>query len=583
MRLRRLTCCALALLALGLVVAATPGCSRRGGRAADGAHEGVLFVNAGSDPADLDPQTTNGVPEARIQYALWEGLIDFDPLDPACRAVVPAAAERWEISADGKDYTFHLRADARWSNGDPVTAQDFRDSYRRVLTPRLAAPYADMLYVIAGAEDFHRGKTADFNAVGIRAPDAATLEITLEKPLPFFLLMLKHHTWLPVHLPSIRQVGPVDEKGGRWTRPGNLVSNGPFRLKSWKVQQGIEVERNPFYWDAARVRLNAIRFLSIESLDVEERAFRAGDLHATDTNIPPTKIDGYRRDFPELLKTQPYYGSYFFRVNVEHPALKDRRVRRALGMAIDREAIVKNVTRGGQRAAHSFVPPNAAYQPATTMPYDLPAARRLLAEAGHPDGRGLPTLVIHFNTNESHRAVAESIQQMWKSGLGVNVELRNEEWKVFLDTQTTQNYMLSRSAWIGDYNDPDTFLTIMRSGNGNNNTGFASPEYDRLLDESLSAPDPAARVALMQKAEAILLDEAAVLPIYFYVNNRLMHPSVKGWTGNVLDLPPFKHIYFDETRRSLPAPLTLRRFLAPERGGSLSSALEIMPLPTVRR
>jgi oligopeptide transport system substrate-binding protein len=499
----------------------------------------VLHKGNGKEVQDLDPHLVNGVSAFNVISALLEGLVGEDPHD---LHPVPGVAERWEVSPDEKTYTFHLRRDARWSNGDPVTARDFVDSYQRILSPALGSDVAYMLYPVANAEAFNAGKITDFAQVGFRAIDDWTLEITLASPTPYFLSLLSHYSWYPVHLPTIRKYGPAFERGSRWTRPGRYVGNGPFTLEEWRLNDRIRVEKSATYWDAKTVSLSAIVFHTIDSNDVEERAFRSGQLHVTDS-IPVNRIDRYRRERPELLRIDPYLGTYFFRVNVTRPALNNRLVRRALAMAIDRQAIVENVWRGGQLPASCFTPPNTAgYTCEASIPYDPATGRKLLAEAGYPEGRGLPPIEILFNSSENHKLTAEAIQQMWRKELNVNVALVNQEEKVYFDSRRQMNYEICRSTWIGDYNDPNSFLNIWVNANGNNQTGWSSPEYDGLIAEAEKTADQGARFAAFQKAEALLLDDAPILPVYFYTHAFLLQPSVKGWFPTILDHHPYKHV-----------------------------------------
>jgi oligopeptide transport system substrate-binding protein len=488
---------------------------------------------------DLDPHLVNGVSSFNVLSALLEGLVGEDPRD---LHPVPGVAETWEISPDEKTYTFHLRHDARWSNGEPITGRDFLDSYHRILSPALASDVAYMLYPVANAEAFNTGKITDFSQVGFRTPDRWTFEITLASPTPYFLSLLSHYSWFPVHLPTIQKPGPAFERGSRWTRPGRFIGNGPFTLEEWRLNDRIRVKKSATYWDAGTVALNAIVFHTIDSNDVEERAFRSGQLHVTDS-IPVNRIDRYRREHPERLRVDPYLGTYFFRVNVTRPALSNRLVRRALAMAIDRQAIVESVWRGGQLPAGCFTPPNTAgYTCETSIPYDPTGARKLLAEAGYPDARGLPPIEILFNSSENHKLTAEAIQQMWRKELNVNATLVNQEEKVYFDSRRQMNYQLIRSTWIGDYNDPNSFLNIWTTGGGNNQTGWSNTEYDRLIAEAEKTAEQAARYAAFQKAEAILLDDAPILPVYFYTHAFLIHPSVKGWFPTILDHHPYKHV-----------------------------------------
>ncbi|MBA4149701.1 MAG: peptide ABC transporter substrate-binding protein [Verrucomicrobia bacterium] len=525
-----------------LVFLATLGCGGRQSRVEHGNQNQILHYGNGTEPQDLDPQIVTGVPEHHIIIALLEGLVMPHPktLEPQ-----PGVAETWKVSDDLKTYTFNLRKDAKWSNGDTLNAHDFVKSYQRMLTPTLAAEYSYMLHVMENAEDFNTGKIKDFSQVGVKALDDHTLQIQLNSPTPYFLSLLSHYSWFPVHLPTIEKHGAIYERGNRWTRPENYVGNGPFTLAQWKRNQVIVVKKSPTYWDANTVRLNEIHFYAIESDDTEERAFRSGQMHITQT-VPLTKIEVYKKDNPHLIRIDPDLGTYYYRFNTRKAPLDDRRVRRALAMAIDRDSIVKNVTRGGQIPAHNFTPPETAgYTSDANVPYDIAGAKKLLAEAGYPDGKGLPPVEILFNTSEAHRTIAEAIQQMWNKELNVNARLVNQEWKVYLDSQQHGNYQISRAGWKGDYPDPNTFLDMWLTDGANNQTGWSNPEYDRLIQEAGRTADRDKRFDLFRKAEAILIDELPMLPIYFYTRVYLIHPSVQGWYPNILDNHPYKHVHLE--------------------------------------
>jgi len=534
---------AFGVLLVILVGALLCGCGPREPRIAVAARKQILLYGNKAEPQDLDPHVVEGVGEHTILSTLLEGLVTEDPktLDP-----IPGTAESWEISPDGRVYTFHIRSNAKWSNGEPVTAQDFVNSYRRILTPSLASLYCYMLYPLKNAKEFNEGKIRDATQIGARAIDERTLELTLECPTPYLLnAMASHYTWWPVHLPTVAKYGDPYRPGNRWTRPGNYVGNGPFVLTKWVPNSIISVRRNTNHWDAATVKLSGVDFLPIESVDSEERSFRAGQLHRTE-ELPNGKIDAYRKNQPEMLRIDDYLGNYFYRLNVTHPALKDKRVRHALSEALDRQAIVETVTRGGQHPAFCLTPPNTAgYTSKAQLKFDIKHAKQLLAEAGYPDGKGLPPIEIHYNTSENHRAIAEAIQQMWKKNLGIEATLRNEEWKVYMDSQSTTNYVVSRAGWIGDYPDPNTFLETFYSFSGNNRTGWGNREYDRLLMEASCTRESAERFDLMQQAEAILLDELPLIPIYFYTRVYLLNPMVKNWHPTYQDHHPFKYVYLE--------------------------------------
>ncbi|HWD94053.1 MAG TPA: peptide ABC transporter substrate-binding protein [Verrucomicrobiae bacterium] len=516
-----------------------PGCAKRETLVEVGDRDLVLHLGNGTEPQDIDPGVVTGVQEYHIMMSLLEGLVSEDPVD---LHPVPGVAERWDVSPDRRVYTFHLRDNAKWSNGEPVTARDFLETYQRNLTPSLGYEYSYMHFVVKNAEAYNTGKLTDFNQCGYKVIDDRTLEVTLDNPTPYFLSLLLHHSWYPVHMPTLRKYGDPYQRGNRWTRPGRYVGNGSFVLAKWRVNDVIEVRKSPTYWDRERVKLNAIRFYPIESDDTEERAFRAGQLHITYT-LPPSKIEYYKTNNAAVLQIFPFLTTYFYRVNVTKPPVNDKRVRKALAMAIDRESIVKDIVKGGEIPAFNLTPPGTAgYTCRAQLREDIAAAKQLLAEAGYPDGKGMPPVEILYNTLESHRTIAEAIQEMWKTKLGVDARLVNEEWKVYLDSQRSLNYQVCRAGWTGDYDDPNTFLDLWTTGSGNNETGWSNPEYDQLIVQAAATVDPQQRLEVFQKAEALLMDEMPIIPIYFYTRIYLQRPEVKGWYSNILDNHPYKYM-----------------------------------------
>jgi oligopeptide transport system substrate-binding protein len=527
-----------AVLAAG---AALAGCSRATDVSA-GDRSQVLHRGIGPEPADLDPHMATQTSYYTVLSAILEGLTSEDPTD---LHAVPGVAEHWDTSPDGLTYTFHLRGDARWSNGDPVTAQDFIGSWRRMLTPSLGAAYASQLYLIEGAEAFNKGDS-DFSRVGLRAKDSHTLTVALEHPAPWFLSLLASPAWMPVHLPTVAKFGGVAERGNPWATPGRWVGNGPFVLTSWHRGQDIVVTRSQTYWDSGGVRLREIHFHAFDSVDAEERAFRAGQLHVTET-IPPDKIDAYRRDTPGVLRVDPLLGTFFLRVNVRRPGLNDARIRLALALAVDRSAIVEKLLRGGQLPAFSFTPAGiGGYAPERVQQGGIEDARRLLSESGHPGGAGLPAYDLLYNTSESHRTIAEAVQEMWRRDLGIRVRLVNEDFKSTEESRSSGAYDLLRSAWIADYEDPSAFLEIWRGDSSNNFTGWSNADYDNLLFTAARTADPAARNALYGKAERLLLTEAPIIPIYHYAHVFLIRPSVRGWHPTLLDHHPYKGVWLED-------------------------------------
>jgi oligopeptide transport system substrate-binding protein len=528
------------ILCLGALGA---GCARRESPVERGNRDQTLHLGNGSEPKDLDPHVVTGVTEHNIISALIEGLVSEDPQSPA---PAPGVASHWDIGNDGKTYTFHLRPEAVWSNGDPVTAHDFVFAFQRILTPELGAPYAYMLYGLTGAEAFHRGATTSFADVGAQAVDPHTLELRLAAPIPYFLALLNHYSWYPVHPPTIRRFGNAAAGGSTWTRPEHFVGNGAFVLASWQPNKTIVVRKSPTYWNRERVALNAIHFHAIGDHQVEERSFRAGQLHVTST-IPMDRIAYYREKHPERIRIAPYLGCYYYLFNVTRPPLDDPRVRLALCLAIDREQLVTHVTKGGEQPAYHFTPPNTAgYTSEARLTGGIDTARRLLAEAGYPNGAGLRPLQILYNTSDAHGRIAQVIQQMWKQNLGLNVGLLNMEWKVYLDQTQRGDFDIARAGWIGDYVDPNSFLDLWVTDGGNNRARWSNRDYDAAIHAAANTTDSTARLRHFQRAEAVLLREAPILPLYFYVSKSLIQPSVRGWHDHVLDHHPYTHIHLEK-------------------------------------
>ncbi len=504
-----------------------------------GAREGILHIGNGDEPRELDPHVVTGRIESDLCLALLEGLVGWHPEG---KRLIPAAAKSWEQSEDARTYRFHLREDAKWSNGDPVTATDFVYSWRRALLPALGNNYAYMLYYIRNAERFHQGEITDFSRVGITAPDDLTLVVELENPTPFFLQLLTHMSYYPVHQATVEAFGAADERGTRWTRPGNHVGNGPFKLKEWVLNRSIVVEKNEYYWDAGAVKLNQIVFYPVQNATTEERMFRAGQLHIT-TNMPVDKIAHYRQERPGTLKISPYLSTYYYLFNTTVAPLDRVKVRQALTMSIDRQQVVDKITKAGEIPAFSYTPPDTnGYTATARVRYDLERAKALLAEAGYPGGTGFPGLELMYNTSEGHRRIAIAIQQMWKTNLNIDVTLTNQDWKVYLDKRDEKDYQVARAGWIGDYLDPNTFLDMYTTNSGNNDTGWSNRRYDALIALAGATTDQERRFTLFQDAESILMTELPIMPIYTYVSKSLVSPDVRGWYPNILDIHPFKYI-----------------------------------------
>ena len=490
-----------------------------------------LFVGNGAEVQDLDPATVSGVTEHRVLSALFEGLTSLDPktLEP-----IPAVAEKWDISEDKKIYTFYLRNDVFWSNGEPVTSQDFIYSWKRILSPKLSSEYAYLLFCIKNAKKFYEGQIKNFAEVGATAIDEHTLQVELEYPTTYFLKMQVHNIWYPVHQKTIEKFGKMDERNNPWTHSGNHISNGPYQLEEWIPNKIIKVKKNPYYWNKNNVSIETISFYPIDNQMTEERLFRIGYLDLTST-IPLRKLDYYRLNRPQSLLIHPYIGVYYYRMNVKHPVLMNRNVRKALAYSIDRSQITEYILKGGEQPAFYYVPNGIGnYKSPPKLKFDPIYAKKLLAEAGFPDGKNFPPIEILFNTSEAHKLIAEAIQRMWKKYLNIEVKLLNQDWKVYLISMNQLDYQIARSAWIADFLDPINFLECFLSYSGNNRTGWENKQFDNLIEQSYREGDETKRNELMYQAEQVLLEELPIIPIYFYTWKMLISSRIDNFNPNVL-------------------------------------------------
>jgi len=525
----------LTLLTLGVVA----GCARRETPAEAGRQSGTLLLGNGAEPEDLDPHICTALSDYNVLMALFEGLTC---IDEATSEAVPGAASSWDVSPDGLHYTFHLRPGLTWSNGEPLTADDFVFSFQRAISPKIGSDYSYLFYPLVNAEAFNQGKLTDFSQVGVKARDPLTLDLTLRMPCPYLPALAAHQAWFPVLRSVILKYGAMDQRGTGWTKPGHLVGNGPYVLREWSPNNRIVVEKNPRYWDAARNQLTQVVFFPNEDIAVDENDFRAGQLHLT-WDLLPDRLAHYRQTAPEVLRVDPLSESYFLRCNVTKPPLNDRRVRQALARAIDREAICRDVLQGSRRPAYALTPPDTAgYTPTARIPTDFVAARALLAAAGYPGGRNFPHLEIQMNTDAINAKILEAVQQMWHRELGIDVTLANQDFRVYLDNMRTLSYQISRSRWVADYNDPSTYLDLFKSDSASNWTGWSNADYDRLNDEANRTLDPAQRYALLQKAEAVLLDDGPIIPIFFGSRTYLMRPYVTGWVPSLLGIHRYQYV-----------------------------------------
>lgn len=588
------------------------------------------FNNA-TEIKTIDPALVNGQPEGRIVNSLFEGLVR---LDPEHRLPVtggaeewPGVAERWEISDDQLTYTFYLRKDAKWSNGDPVTAEDYHYSLRRFLHPLTAAEFGKQGWYLENGKKFNAGGTylepgdrveielnlrpgqhdtqqgeilsgklirkdpptlpedqkerdritqrfyveidgaercfvmkgpgeaappdtercrqvtLAFSEVGVKVIDPYTIEMKLKGPTPFWLQLMGFYPLYPVHR------GCLEEHGApAWTRPENIVTNGPYTISFRRPRDRIRLVKNPHYWNRDNVRLEVIDALSIEDMTTSLNLYERGGVDwITD---PPNNVmqelmnaDPPRPDFnPSTMA-----GTYYYKFNVKRGALADKRVRQALSLALDREEIIRTAVRGPQQPAFHLVPPG---MPGYTSPewaqQDVEKAQQLLSDAGYPQGKGFKPIEIIYNTHEAHKAVAELVARQWQQNLGITVTLKNAAWPAYQDALRMMQYDVGRQAWIADYIDPNSFIDLFVSDNENNQTGWANAEYDRLVEEAEVEEDVEKRLQLMYQAEEILTDEMPLVPIYFYYSKNLVRPHVRGFYNNLQDMHPLHALWIDD-------------------------------------
>jgi len=484
----------------------------------------------GPEPDTLDPHRNEETAGAAILRDLFEGLVTED----VDLNIVPGVALSWEISTDGLQYVFHLRDDARWSNGEPVTAKDFVAGMRRVVAPITASTYAEMLTPIRNAGSIIRAE-APPEALAVAAPDDHTLTIELERPTGYFLQLLTRPTAYPLYRPGYA------EHGDAYARPGALVSNGAFRLTEWVVNSHISLEKNPWYHDADEVQIEVVNYFNTEDTDASLRRYRAGELDYTDA-IPNSQYGWIRENLPGELYVEPYLSVYYYGFDTTEPPFDDVRLRQALTMAIDRKVITEQVTGVGELPAFGIVPPGIEGYEQQSFEWShlsdaarIAEAKRLYAQAGYSPQNPLRT-EIRYNTLENHRRIAVAVASMWKATLGVEADVVNQEWKVMLqDRQNPSLWDIMRYGWVADYADAYTFLEIFRSDHAQNFTGFQDATFDELVDAAASENDAGQRLDTMAAAEHRLLEGYPVMPIYFYVTKHLVKPYVVGYRPNALD------------------------------------------------
>jgi len=498
----------------------------------------TLTVGNGAEPQTLDPHRAEGVPASNILRDLFEGLT----IEAPDGSVIPGVAKSWDVSEDGRIYMFYLRDDARWSNGDPVTAADFEFGFRRSVDPATLSHYSSILEPIENAAAIISGVKPP-ESLGVEALDTFTLVIRLNGPTPYLPGLLNHSTTYPVHRASVEQYG------NRFAREGRLVGNGAYRLEEWVVQSHIKLVRNEHYRDNANTTIDSVYYYPIENQDAELKRFRADEVDITN-EIPYQQLKWIRENLADQLVISPYLGSYYFGFNVMREPFRDNtKLRRALSLAIDRDIITGRITDAGEIPAYGWVPPVTGYTPAApewagwSQAERDTEAQRLYAEAGYSVDKPL-TIEMLYNTSANHKRISIAISSMWKKTLGIKTRLLNQEWKVFLETrrlkETTEVF---RAGWIGDYNDAFTFSQMMHSANEMNHSGYVSSRYDNFIELAAGERDPVVRADFLEQAEIILLDDMPIIPIYFYVSKHLVKNWVGGRQPNIMDHHYTKNLY----------------------------------------
>jgi oligopeptide transport system substrate-binding protein len=495
----------------------------------------VFKLINGAEPESLDPHLIQGVPEHRIYESLFEGLFAYDP---ETADAVPGLAESYEVSDDGLVYTFTLR-DAVWSDGVAITAQTVVDSWLRELNPDTAAPYAWFPSMfVAGAAEYNGSDDddPDPSVVQIRALDDKTFQMELIGPLPYVLGALPHYSFAVVPLHAI------EEFGAEWTAPENFVGNGPFVLNDWKPQQYISVVPNDEYWDAEAVQLDEVIYYAIDDNNTAYNMYLNGEVDWM-TTVPSDQLEAAK--MRDDYYASPQLATYYYVFQVERAPFDDVNVRKAFSLSVDRDALVEQITRAGQIPAWGIVPPMTGYDGLGEPMMDVDKAQDLLADAGYPNGAGFPETVILYNTSEGHKKIAEFLQQEWENNLNVEVKLENQEWGTYLSNRNKGDFQVARAGWVGDYQDPNTFLDMFITGGGMNGGRYSNDDYDSLINEAARMTPGPERFATLMEAESIMINEdQANMPLYYYVTlNMIDTDKWGGWHTNTMDYHPTKDIY----------------------------------------
>lgn len=495
----------------------------------------TLVRNNGAEVQSLDPHKIEGVPESNVNRDLFEGLVIGDLNGHP----VPGVAESWD-NKDFKVWTFHIRKDAKWSDGSPVTAQDFVYSWQRLADPKTASPYASYLQYghVANVDEIIAGKKPATD-LGVKAIDDKTFEVTLSEPVPYFYKLLVHPSVSPVPKAAIEKYGE------KWTQPANIVTNGAYKLKDWVVNERIVLERNTNYWDNAKTVINQVTYLPISSEVTDVNRYRSGEIDMTYNNMPIELFQKLKKEIPKEVHVDPYLCTYYYEINNQKAPFTDVRVRTALKLALDRDIIVNKVKNQGDLSAYSYTPPYTDGMKLVEPEWFKwsqekrnEEAKKLLAEAGYTADKPL-TFNLLYNTSDLHKKLAIAVASIWKKNLGANVKLENQEWKTFLDSRHQGTFDVARAGWCADYNEPTSFLNTMLSDSSNNTAHYKSPAFDKIIGDTLQVTDEAKRAELYAQSEQQLDKDSAIVPVYYYVNARLVKPWVGGYTGK----DPLDNIY----------------------------------------
>lgn len=500
-----------------------------------------LRIVNGPDPESLDPAIVTGQPDIRAAAGLFAGLTSPDP---KTGRAIPCLAEKWDISEDGKVYTFYLRKGIRWSTGQPIVASDFVYSWERFLRPATGSRYANLLFPMVNAEEFNSGKITDVSLLGMKALDESTFRVELKVPVAYFLDLCAT-VMLAVVPPEAIEADP-----SQWIRKDPLPVSGAYCLERWHLNDRIRLKKNPYYWNAVETQSEVIDLLSTAASVTAMNLYCQGEVDILlDKELIPSDLLELMIQRPDV-HTFDYLGTYFVRINVSKPPLNNSLVRRALSLAVDRSLLVERIARSGGIPTSCLIPPQCAnYLPLQEEKFNPEEAQRLLAEAGYPGGEGFPEIVYLFNAAaggaaKTHQKVAIELQRMWEDNLNIRVDLRQSEWKVLLSMMNNLEYDLCRSSWVADYNDPTTFLNIFERNNGNNRTGWENAEYEQILAEAEMEADLKKRALLLNRAETILVrEEQPIIPLYFYKGVFCYDANhIKGLWPNPVDLHPLSAI-----------------------------------------